>query len=298
MLMQELVHNTFKLFMRSFPLSRGKIRLLSYLWKPLSFGRYNRQATLRQSSVMMDFDLTKLLQRKLYFLGEYEKENTNYWIKLAKGTTTIFDIGANVGLYSLLAAVENPKATVYAFEPTPEMFDALVRNVQLNDVQNVVVNQNAVGKSDIDGFLHYCAGSKGDNEGMNFVTAEQARETDRPIEIVSLDSYCQQHQIERIDLLKMDIEGGEYDALLGARGLLQAKAIGYIFVELVEWAAKRSGHSTVDIKRILLDADYLIYRLCSGKLVPVQLEQYHDGDDIIAFANPLLRETFESLLNA
>lgn len=66
--------------------------------------------------------------------------------------------------------------------------------------------------------------------------------------------------------MKMDIEGGEYNALLGARNMLRAHAIGLIFIELTEWAANRSGYSTVDVKRILFDAGYHVYRFCAWKL--------------------------------
>ncbi len=84
--------------------------------------------------------------------------------------------------------------------------------------------------------------------------------------------------------MKIDIEGGEYDALLGARRLLQAKTIGCIFIELIEWAANRSGHSTKDIKEIFRNAGYDMFTLRGNELTPIPLEGVHYGDsNVIAY---------------
>ena len=70
--MKEVVHGIFKGYLRDFPYDKGKQRMLSALWKPLSFGQYQRQTTLRQADVKMNCDVTRLIQRQLYFLGSYE----------------------------------------------------------------------------------------------------------------------------------------------------------------------------------------------------------------------------------
>ncbi len=283
-MIKTIAHSTLKYYIRGFPVTKGKARILSLLWKPLSFGRYKRQTTLRHARVRMNCDLTKFIQRHLYFYGSYEEEYCRCWTALAGHARTIFDIGANVGVYSLLAAVKNPNASIYAFEPTCEMVDALAENIRLNNIQNIQINPVAIGRASGEGFLHRCTGNDGSNEGMNFITAEIAQDDDVTVALTSVEDFCRQQQISRIDLMKIDIEGGEYDALLGAQNLLRSQAIGCIFLELAEWAANRSGHSTIDIKRILLDAGYNIYQLRRGALTAVQLEEIHNGDNVIAFA--------------
>ena len=239
---------------------------------------------LRQADVRLVCDLTRLIQRRLYFWGGYEEESCAHWIRLARESKIIFDIGANVGLYSLLAARANPQSEIYAFEPTPEVAAILSGNIELNRVQNISVEPMAVGSSDRRGFLRLCAGSDGSNEGMNYLAGGRRDDSDLPVDVVSLDSYCQHHDIERIDLIKMDIEGGEYEALLGAQGLLQKQAIGCIFLELAEWAAERSGHSTYAIKRLLIDAGYRLFRLSSLQLIPITAETVTLAENVIAFA--------------
>lgn len=117
---------------------------------------------------------------------------------------------------------------------------------------------------------------------MNFVTAEITQDAGLPVEIITLDDYCRRNKIDHIDLVKMDIEGGEFEALLGTQELLRAHAIDCIFLEFSEWAANRSGHSTDAIKHLLLKYDYQLYRLDSGSLTPLQAKEMPSSDNVIA----------------
>ncbi len=281
--MKDLAHKALKFYTRSFPISKGKNRVLSRLWKPLSFGQYKRQAMLSQSNVRVSCDLTKLIQRSLYFYGSYETAETDLWIKLARNSRIIFDVGANIGLWALLAASVNEESEVHAFEPTGEIVAALRGNIELNGFHNILVNAFGIGRSTGKGFLHYCTSEDGSNEGMNFVTDSASQSSDFPVNLTSIDDYSEQKGIKHIDLLKIDVEGGEYNALCGARKLLQNQSVGCIFIELIEWAAKRGGHSTFDIKHLLAGYGYQIYRLQSGKLVNVQMKDVHHNDNVIAF---------------
>jgi len=241
---------------------------------------------LLQADIKLRCDLTKFLQRHLYFFGGYEKEYCDYWMKLAPHAAIIFDIGANVGLYSLLAAAANPASRIHAFEPTPEIGEAFRENIRLNHLKNIVVNSLGVDNRSGEAFLQRFMGGEDIYDGMNFISPQPLENANLPINVIAIADYCRQNGITRIDLMKMDIEGGEYDALLGAKNLLESQAIGCIFLELVESHANRSGHSTVEIKRLLTNAGYQIFTLHASKLVPVPIEKIHagQGDNIIAFA--------------
>ena len=239
-----------------------------------------------QADIKLSCDLTKFLQRHLYFFGSYEKEYCDYWMKLARKATTIFDVGANVGLYSLLAAAVNPASRIHAFEPTPEIGEAFCENIRLNNMQNIFMNALGVGNSNGQAFLQRFMGGEDIYDGMNFISAQKSESANLPINVTTIADYCRQNGVARIDLMKMDIEGGEYNALLGAKNLLEAQAVGCIFLELVESHANRAGHSTVEIKRLLANAGYQVFTLHAKKLVPVPVEKIHDGqgENVIAFA--------------
>lgn len=284
--MKTLAHNLLKTYARSFPLNKGKRRVVSSAWKLLSFGEHQRETNLKGNDIKMSCDLTKDIQRQIYFFGGYEEELTQIWSDMSGESSTIFDVGANVGLYSLLAARKKPTALVHAFEPTPALVEIIKTNLKLNGLQNVVLNMAAVGQAPGQAFLHRCAGANQSNEGMNFVSQTGQDEFDVATEVVALDDYCQQRGITSIALLKMDIEGSEYNAILGCQTLLQNKAIGCIFMELVEWDANRSGNSTTDIKKLLWKHGYQMYSLEHGKLTLITDEGIGETDNVISFAQP------------
>lgn len=262
--MTELLHNAFVAYLRAFPISKGKERLLRLLWQSLSFGSYHRSTKLKGNNVLVHCDLTKWIQRHIYFYGEYEPEACRFWSKRARSSRVILDVGANVGVYSLLAAAANPDAAIYAFEPTLEVFDTLRRNVAANGFTNIFLHQKGVARTTGEAFLHHCGGIDGANEGMNYVSDEPSDA--EKILTTSLDDFCGQNGIERIDLMKIDVEGGEFDVLRGAESLLRQQKIAYIFFELVEWAANRGGHSTGGITELLRGFGYVLHKLVNGEL--------------------------------
>jgi FkbM family methyltransferase len=242
---------------------------------------YEREVRLKQAEVTMICDIRHYIQRTIYLFGAYEPEDCAFWIERARWSHTIFDVGANVGLYSLLAAAVNPAANVHAFEPTPELVHAFSRNLRQNAFQNVIVNDRAVGRQSGTAYLHPCRGSDGTNEGMNFVS--RARSGDAlSVGTVSLDDYCARGRIQRIDLLKLDVEGGELDALVGSRDLLARGAIECIMLELVDWAAERSGTTFGSSVELLRSFGYDIYANDRSLLLPVSDEAAVNGRNVVA----------------
>lgn len=284
---QAVMRRLLQYYVRNFPLDRGKGRAISFLWKSLSNDLTGPlEAHLTQADVRVICHLNQMLQRQLYFWGSYEKNYCAQWIRLAQSAKTIFDIGANVGLYSLLAARTNPSAQIHAFEPTAAVNEILRTNIALNGFNNITVNNCGIGSDSGEGLLRECRGMDYTNEGMNYIAKDNlhSQPTDRAVILVSLDDYCRSNGIDRIDLLKMDIEGGEYDALCGAKNLLEGKSVGCLFVEFMGWAAKRSNHSTADLKDLLLEAGYFLYRLGKNGLLPIEREDIPESENVIAFS--------------
>lgn len=122
-----------------------------------------------------------------------------------------FDVGANVGLYTLLFA--RYTGHVYAFEPLPRNVQLLSRTVELNGARNVTIVPCAV--SDSTGLATF-------EEGNNWATGKLSSGGKQPVATVSLDhfvSVCQVHP----DLVKIDVEGAELAVLEGARHMLASR---------------------------------------------------------------------------
>lgn len=120
----------------------------------------------------------------------------------------VLDVGAHIGMFTLQASARAAK--VVAFEPTPENFALLRENVQRNARHNVVpVNAALAEKSGERTF--YLSGTN--TGGHSFYQASDTVSSIR-VRTVSLEETVREHGLERIDLLKLDCEGGEHEVLL------------------------------------------------------------------------------------
>jgi FkbM family methyltransferase len=150
--------------------------------------------------------------RHAYWLGTYEYDKQKQIAKELSPSSVFYDLGANVGFYTLLAAKRATAGRVYAFEPLPRNIEFLRRHLELNRVRNAGVLELAV--SDVTGpALFKEAGNSfmGRLEGggkLNVLTA-------------TLDGLLQQGRILPPSVIKIDVEGAELLALRGSREVFQ-----------------------------------------------------------------------------
>jgi len=218
-------------YARGFPVRRGKLRLVNALWRGAAGeAGTQRTANLAFGGYRMDCDLSEMLQRQFYFFGTYflEEAILDHWSALATQASVVFDVGSNVGIYSLSALAANPKVKVEAFEPTPEIAAHLLHTASANHLDRLTVHEAAVSSAAGAATLVYCRPE--DNGGMNFLGGSGAEGL--KVQTVTLDGVCAARGYRRIELMKMDIQGHEHEALLGASDLLARGAIDHIFLEL------------------------------------------------------------------
>jgi FkbM family methyltransferase len=259
-MLSSVFENVLMMYARRFPLRRGKLRVIDYLWRRgLSGGCNHRVATLKHGEFKMSCDLSEMLQRQVYFFGTYflEEDLLNCWVNVSKGANVVLDVGANAGIYSLAAIAIQPDVVVHAFEPTPEIAARLRATAKLNHLENLYVHEVAVLGENGHAALNRCRGDLGDNEGMNFVTKDIGNTDVERVKTVSLDQFCRDHSIDHVDLFKLDVQGHEYSALEGAELLIREGRVGTLFMEL-NWARKAGAPcaATKSI-RLLRQANYL-----------------------------------------
>jgi FkbM family methyltransferase len=246
-------------YARRFPLRRGKLRIVDALWRTAVAEHDTRRlAHLNHGGFQMECDVSEMLQRQFYFFGTYfvEEAILACWENAARDASVVFDIGANAGIYSLAAAAVRPEATIHAFEPTPEIAERLRKALASNGLHRVQVHEAAVSRRSGSASLVRYRGDFGTNGGMNYITTAPPDSQTSPVRTVSLDDFCDEQAIDRIDLLKMDIQGHEPRALEGAARLLSRGKIGTIFTEL-NWAAEGVADCPAsEAVRILDDAGY------------------------------------------
>lgn len=143
----------------------------------------------------------------------------------------VVDAGANVGMYSVLVALAQPTAIVHAFEPIATSFSAAQANVTVNGVADrVKLNQMALGSEAKSERLSLtCRGRQGTlcADLLSRLNGTGATEV---VSVIRLDDYCEIIGVERVDVLKLDVEGYEANVLEGAR-----RTLAHTRVVVMEW---------------------------------------------------------------
>jgi FkbM family methyltransferase len=134
----------------------------------------------------------------------------------------IFDIGAADGGVAKVYRELFPQAYIHCFEPFPQAFEGL--KVQLGDAPRTFCVGQAVSSSLGTAGLHANASSA--TNSLNTTTQVQVPTT-------TVDHYCSEANVARIDILKIDVQGGEWEVLQGAKGMLQGQRVGLIYTELI-----------------------------------------------------------------
>ena len=141
----------------------------------------------------------------------------------SKENPIVFDVGANIGTFTTWLANTFPKGKVFAFEPQRAVFQILCGNVAINNLYNVYTYNCGVGKiNEVKSFEEPNYFSKDDFGTFSLVEdiIKQKSGDSIQVDIVTLDSFCEKHKIQTIDLIKVDAEGMDLDVLEGATNLL------------------------------------------------------------------------------
>ena len=178
--------------------------------------------------------------------GLYDYDNMKFLQWFLQPGGTFFDIGANIGAYALLAS-EQEQARVYAFEPHPGTFALLSENIALNRRRNVQLFQAALGHRDHAVLLTNDPGSSTNHVIAGEGTPEEAA---KGIQVPCFrgDRICREMGVIP-DVVKMDVEGFEFDVLRGFGDDL--KAIGVLFIEMNGLSDER-GAGRVSIHQLLV----------------------------------------------
>lgn len=145
-------------------------------------------------------------------MGSYEYEKRRLFERTVTEASIVFDIGAHVGFYTLLASVlVGPRGRVFAFEPSPLNLVYLKEHLRLNKIENVTIFEVAVSdRCDIALF----------DTGPDRSTGRLSPTGNHKVETVTIDELVEKGKLPLPDYIKMDIEGAEAKALAGMRAVL------------------------------------------------------------------------------
>ena len=191
--------------------------------------------------------------------GDYEPQETRMTELLVEDGSSVLDIGANIGWYSMNLAVSHRNAKIACFEPIPKTYAALVQNLTLNNISNVVANN--FGLSNQAGtftFYYYPEGSG--NASSENLTGRQDVETMQCV-VKTLDSLGASP-----DFIKCDVEGAELFVFQGGRETI-SRCLPIVFSEILrKWSAK-FNYNPNEIFGFFRGLGYEAFTCNSGKLV-------------------------------
>jgi FkbM family methyltransferase len=216
----------------------------------------------------------------------FEYNTLKIFKSLLKKNYTVLDIGANIGLFSLLASNKiGNDGKIYAFEPIKKTNEVLKENLLLNNINNVIVScialSNKVGKvsfsipNDID--------NSREGDAFNSMNLNNDNiDSENQIDCTTLDLFLKENNIINVDLIKIDIEGAEMLCFQGSINLLSSANPPIIIMECAELLCNRFKYSVYDVLAYLNQFGY-------------SFEQY-EFNQWIAFPNHVKTLTAKELL--
>lgn len=191
----------------------------------------------------------------------------------------IVDVGAYVGEKSMYYKKIFPEAQVFCFEPFVESFNKLTTNVSAKKnvrLENIALS-NYRGKAQFSVKTGFDQGNslfESSNEEFGTIAADIMKESAKvEVDVNTLDNYADEHDITKIDLLKLDIQGAELLALEGAEQLLKDKKIDFIYLEGQFLKMYKDQVYFHDICKYLYEKDYRLYNLFDSQSIGYQLRE-------------------------
>jgi len=216
----------------------------------------------------------------------HEEYTTELFKKVIKKGDIVVDLGANIGYFTLLAArLVGKKGRVYSFEPEPRNYHYLLKNIELNNYDNIIAINKAVSEKSAKVKLYICPYDSGHHTIKQYKGIEEYRpdfidnkKDFVEVETVVLDDFFKKEIKQPIDVIKMDVEGAEMLALSGMDSLIKESKNLKIFVEFFPLLIREMGNSPEEfIRRLLEDyhfsifvigGDYSMHNYAPGKQYP------------------------------
>lgn len=203
------------------------------------------------------------INRTLFFRGGSYPGHRLFLSRHLKENNVFFDIGAHSGFFSIFASTIIKTGVIHAFEPIPSLCKDIEESIALNKIKNIKVNQFCLGNKN--GKTSFHLSSTLDHSGILETKLQSVRSKKVIVRVVKLQTYCKQNRIEKIDLIKIDVEGGEKDILFSAKDLLM-RFQPVIIIEFSVDTTPAYDYHPNEIYDFLEKLGYKIYGLVGNEL--------------------------------
>jgi FkbM family methyltransferase len=249
------------------------------------------------NSIELATNQTCHVTKHIYYYGFDKFEFAEYFCQIIPKFDVFVDVGANIGLYSMLAAANNKKISVYAFEPSPGPFHYLSKNIDLNNASAQIMPINKA-LTDANGSVEfsvpyvskygYLAHNNLGGGGHVSAVRESVLTEKITVEAQTLDDFAKEYKLFKLDVLKLDAENSEHLIIKGgAESIKKFRPI--IFTEIF------STEMALKIEAEILSLNYVIYYVDGN--VPKLIPNIHSAFSKDPFNAMLVPKEKVSLLN-
>jgi len=220
---------------------------------------------------------------KAILCGGLENAERSVVERILQPGMRVLDIGAHHGFYTLLASRKvGAGGRVLAFEPSPRERRKLLRHLRLNRCTNVQVEDCALGSAQAESDLFVVVGYE---TGFNSLRPPDTPEPTQKVRVTvsTLDACLERAEMERVDFVKLDVEGGEMEVLKGAVGLLARRPRPFLLCEVQEIRTRPWGYAAREIIEFLRSRGYRWFApQPEGSLMPVPADQVEFDGNFVA----------------
>ncbi|MES2587400.1 MAG: FkbM family methyltransferase [Bacteroidota bacterium] len=216
----------------------------------------------------MNLDTHSYMGGCLYWSGYHHINECLYLNKILKDEMNFIDIGANQGELSLFASKKIKNGKIICFEPVSTNFKKLIQNIELNQLKNIELNQFGLSDKNAELPIYTDASNNtgGVNEGLSTLFKSDSKNQLEETIILKVFDEIYFDNLNRLDFIKIDIEGSELFALKGMKKTLE-KFKPEILIEINDDCFNSAGYSSHDILDFLESFGYLPYKIFRGKLI-------------------------------
>lgn len=248
-------------FTRKFTGVKGFWRITQHLQKFYSVANETdiskRVATINDydGNLSLRLDKGSYMGNCIYWSGYYSRDELAVLGKILKKDMTFVDVGANNGYFTLFAAKRLTEGTVISFEPVKQIYENLLFNIDLNNFRNVLTYNSGLSNGKVKEMDIFTSEDEiCDGLSTLYPTNKRTKKIGK-IKLSSLDEIADELFLKAIDVIKIDVEGAEFEVLKGSQKVL-SKFKPKILIEINDETFHAAGYNVKDLTDFLKTFGY------------------------------------------
>lgn len=265
-----------KFILRHIKITRVKIFLARILYIFTRIFVRNPVQVAERGGLRFELDLREGIDLHLYWFGNFQEHVYNNNLVRIPADAVIFDVGGNAGVMALMFARKAPSGQVHSFEPTDYALKKFRRNMELNPAEaaRITLNQAFISSEaresvNVEVFSSWPLAGGADKHSIH----QGVKKSGNNIPSLRLDDYCAEKNITRLDLIKIDTDGHEYEVLKGCRNLIHRFRPQVVF-EIGEYVMEEKEIGYADYHTYFTELGYRVFMPSGQEVTPANHSRY------------------------